>query len=62
MRGAAIGLHKAHREIDGGMVGHVEKKNLCRADQQRSFNARRIRWHAALEKRAEHVAQCAKPS
>ena len=43
MRRHAILADEPHREIDRGMIRHVEEKNLRRADQQRSLDPRRLR-------------------
>ncbi len=61
-RAAAVRLHQPHREVDGGMVGHVEPENLRRADQQRRLHPRRVAGNAALEAKAEQVAQGAEPA
>ena len=49
VRRLPVGLRKPHREIDGGMVGHIEKQDLRRADQQRGLDPRRLRRQAAFE-------------
>ena len=59
--GVAVGLHQADGEIDRRMIGHVEKKDLRCADQQRRFDARCILGRAALEQLTNEVAQGAKP-
>ena len=57
-----IRLHQTNGEIDRGMIRHVEKKNLRGSDQQRAFDARRLRRQAAIEKEAEHMPQRAEPA
>ena len=57
----AVGLREPHRQIDGGVIGHVEKQNLRGAGQQHSFDQRRGRRQAALHQRGEQVPQGAEP-
>jgi hypothetical protein len=59
--GMAVRLHQTDREIDGGMVGHVEEEDLRRADQERGLDTRRFLRQAALEQQADEMAQRAEP-
>ena len=59
---AAIGLRQPHREVDRGVIGHVEKQDLRGANQQGRFNPRRFGRRAALEQTAEQMAQGAEPA
>ena len=61
MRSAAIVLNEAHGKIDGRMIRHVHKQNLRCADDQRGFDARRLRRHAAIKERAEDMADRSEP-
>ena len=61
MRAVAVGLHEADGEIDRRMIGHIEKKDLRRPDQQRGLDARRVLRQAALQQQAEEMAQAAEP-
>ena len=38
-----VRLREPHRKIDGGVIRHIEKKNLGRSDEQRGLDARRLR-------------------
>ena len=58
----AILARQPHREIDRGMVGHFEKQNLRRADQERGLDPRRLRRQPLLEKRPKQMAQGAEPA
>ena len=60
-RRAPVGLGEAHRQIDRGVVGHLEPQNLHRADQQDGFRARRVGGESLLEKSAQQVAQGPQP-
>ena len=62
MQRLAVRLHQPHRKVDGGVVGHVEKENLGRADQQRGLDPRRLRRRAAIEQEAQQTAQAAEPA
>ena len=44
------------------MVGHFEPQDLRGADEQRGLDPRRIGGQAALEKKAEQMAQRAEPA
>jgi hypothetical protein len=57
-----ICLRNAHRKIDGGMVGHVEKKNLRRAEKKRGLHARCFRRQPALKQGADEMTQGAEPA
>ena len=57
VRAVAIGLRQPHREIDRGMIGHIEKRICAAPDQQRGLDARRVLRQAALQQQAEEVAQ-----
>ena len=59
--GVTIRLHQTDGKIDGGMIGHVEEKNLRRADQERGLGARRLLRQATLDEEADQMAQRAKP-
>jgi hypothetical protein len=61
-RGAAVGLGQAHRQVDGGVVGHFEPENLRHPDQQRGLGPRGIGRQAALEENAEQMPQRPKPA
>src|SRR5579872_3994062 len=43
------------------MVGYVEEKNLCGADQQRRFRARRLFRRPAFEEKTQHIAERSEP-
>ena len=60
-RGAAVRLHQPHREIDGGMIGHIHPENLRGADQQRALRARRIGRDAAIEQARQQMTERAEP-
>ena len=60
--GPSIGLHEPDRKVDGGMVGYIEKKNLCRADEQRGLDPRRLGGQAAIKEQPEKTAQRAEPA
>jgi hypothetical protein len=57
----AVGLHEADGEIDRRMIGHIEKQDLRRPDQQRGLDARRVFRQAALQHQAKERAQGAEP-
>ena len=61
-RRTPIGLHQAYAEIDRRMIGHVEEKDLRRADQQCDLDARGIARKAALEKFPDQMMQRAEPA
>jgi hypothetical protein len=54
-------LHQPHREIDGGMIGHIHPEDLCSADQQRALRAWRIGRDAAIEQAREQMTERAEP-
>jgi hypothetical protein len=56
-RVALIGAHHAHGEIDGGVIGHIEKQDLRDPEQECALDARRLRRQAAFELGREHMAQ-----
>ena len=58
----AVGLRQPHRQIDGGMVGHVEEQDLRGADQQDVFDLRRRRRQALFKQRREQMPQGAEPA
>ena len=60
--GVAVRLRQPHREIDGGVVGHVEQQNLRRAEKERGLDPRRLLRRAAIEEEAEEMAQRAEPA
>ncbi len=59
---ALFGFHETHGKIDGGVIGHFEKKNLRGAHEQRGFDARRVLGQAASEKTIEQRADAAEPA
>ncbi len=61
VQAAPVGLRQPHREIDRGVVGHLEPENLRGADQQRGLDPRRVGGKTALEQQAEQMAQRAEP-
>ena len=61
-RGAAVGLRQTHRQVDRGMVGHIEPEDLRGADQQNGFGARRVGRHALGHQLAEQMPQRAEPA
>ncbi len=61
-RGAAIGLDQAHREVDRGVVRHLEPHDLRGAQQQCGLEARRVGRQAAVEEMAQQVSQRAEPA
>ena len=56
-----VGLRQPHRQIDGGVIGHVEKQDLRCADQQDRFDLRRLARQAALELAGQKMPQRAEP-
>jgi hypothetical protein len=60
-RGMAVGLREPHREIDRGMVGHIEKQDLRGAHQQRRLDLRRLARQPAFEMCRKQMAQRAEP-
>ena len=63
MLGVVVRLRDAHGEIDRGVIGHFEPKDLRRADQQRRFGARRFdRRAASLQKQRQQMPQRAEPA
>ena len=56
-----VGLREPHRQIDGGVIGHVEKQDLRCADQQDRFDLRRLARQAALELAGQQMPQRAEP-
>jgi hypothetical protein len=56
---APVGLGEPHREVDGGMVRHVEPDDLPGADQENHLQARSVVGNAAVERGIEQAAQCA---
>ena len=61
VRGVVVGLRQPHRQIDGGVVRHVEKQDLRRADQQDVFDLRR-RLRQALFKHGPRADGASVPS
>ncbi len=59
--GPAVRLHQPHRQIDGGVIGHIHPENLRGADQQRALRARRIGRNAAVEQPRQHMTERAEP-
>ena len=57
-----VGLRQPHRQIDGGVVGHVEEQDLRGADQQDVFDLRRRRRQALFQQDREQMAQGAEPA
>ncbi len=62
MSGITIRLREPYREIDGGMVGHVEEQNLRRAEEERGLDPRRLRRRTVLEHAGDQMAQRAEPA
>ncbi len=56
-RRPAVGLDKAHGQIDGGVIGHIEQKDLRRAEQQGGLDPRRVGRKTALEHRPKQMPQ-----
>ena len=61
-RRAPVGLRQPHREIDRGVIRHVEPEDLRRAEQQRGLDPRRVGRQAALEQMPEQMPQRAEPA
>ncbi len=61
-RRAAVGLRQPHRQIDRGMIGHVEPQDLHGADQQNGFGARRLGGKSLVEIAAKQMTQGSKPA
>ena len=59
--GAPVRLHQPHREIDGGVIGHIHPENLRGADQQRALRAGRVGRNAAIEQARQQVPERAEP-
>ena len=59
---AAVGLRQAHRQIDRGVVGHLEPENLRGAEQQNGLGARRVGGKSLVEETLEQMAQGAEPA
>ena len=49
-RRAPVGLRQPHRQIDRGVVGHLEPEDLRRADEQDGLHARRVGGKSLVEK------------
>ena len=60
--GAPIGLRQPDGNVDGSMIGYIEKKNLRRADEQRGLDPRHLRGQAAIKEQPEEIAQRAEPA
>ncbi len=60
--GTPVRLHQPHREIDGGVIGHIHPENLRGADQQCTLRARRVRRNTAVEQARQQMAERAQPS
>ena len=58
VRGLAVVLREPHRKIDRRVVGHVEKQDLRRADQQRDLDLRRVRGRPRSSSRRADGAAC----
>jgi len=58
----AVRLSEPDREIDGGVVGHVEQQNLRRAEKERGLDPRRLLRRTAIEEKTEEMAQRAEPA
>ena len=61
-RRAAVALRETDGKIHRGMVRHLEKQDLRRADQQHRLDPWRIVGKAALQELLQHVAQRAEPA
>ncbi len=59
---APVRLDEAHREIDGGVVRHVEKQDLRRTDEKRGLDPRRLSRKPAAQAVADQPAQRAQPA
>ena len=59
---APVGLHEPHREVDGGMVGHIEKQDLRGTDKERGLDPRRFGRKPAAQPVADQPAQRAEPA
>ena len=57
MRGVTVGLRQPHRQIDGGVIRHVEEQDLRGADQQEVFDLRRRFRQPAFEQYREQMPQ-----
>jgi hypothetical protein len=57
-----VGAHELHREIDCGMIRHVEPENLRCAKQKGDLDARRVGGASALEIKAEQMAERSQPA
>ena len=60
-RGMFLGLHQTHREIDGGVIGYIEKQDLRRAEQQSRVRARDFRRQRTFEHAVGYVFQRPEP-
>ncbi len=58
---AAVGLREPDRQIDGGMIRHVEPQNLRRSDQQRGLDPRSVGRETLLEIARQQMPQGAEP-
>ena len=62
MRRRLVGLREPHRKIDRGVVRHIEKQNLCGAEQERGLDTRRMHRQPALDEQADEMAQASEPA
>ena len=61
-RGVFLALHQTHREIDGGVIGHIEKKDLRGAEQQGRVHARDFRRQRTFQHGADNALERAEPA
>jgi hypothetical protein len=58
----SIGLCQPYAQVDRGVVGNVEKKDLRSADQKHAFGAWRVVGTSAFEQTAQQMPQRAEPA
>ncbi len=61
VRGPPVRACEPHREIDGGVVGDIEKEDLRGPDQQRRFKPRCVGRKTPLKKLSQQVTERAEP-
>ncbi len=62
VNGVAVCARQSDRQIDSGVVGHIEKQDLRGANQQHDFDPSCLRRQAAIEKKPDQMAQRAQPA
>ena len=62
MHSLAVCPHQSHRQIDGGMVGDLQKEDLRCAKEQRCLHERRLRGRTPFQKKRDEMAQRAEPA